>query len=295
MNKRVNEVKYLPNELKALYEYDLKRCRIIEGLTYPLINIEDVLQAHYILAHYFTDESAKNSEIESMLVGLKSENLLASALGRQIVSYGSTNKYSDPIDICSTLFYGLVKDHAFHDGNKRTALLVLLSQLENYGYYPNDIYAFEKLVVSIAEGSLAQKFNHEWKKFKKLDDSDIKCISYILKRKTDKIDHSFHMNINMREFCDALKYHGVEYSLDNMKVKFSRTIKKFGFSINKLTYTINFYGWTRSVQAKMARDTFNALKLTDEFVSLSSIIDKEKSLYEIIDMFEVPFRRLKDK
>ena len=26
------------------------------------------------------------------------------------------------IDISSTLFYGLVKDHAFHDGNKRTAV-----------------------------------------------------------------------------------------------------------------------------------------------------------------------------
>ncbi len=77
--------------------------------------------------------------------------------------------------------------------------------------------------------------------------------------------------------------------------KFNRIEKKYGFIPKNHTYSINFYGWTRAVQAKMARDTFNALHLSDEFVSMSSIIEGEKSLYKIINMFEVPFRRLKDE
>ena len=102
-----------------------------------------------------------------MLVGIRSYDLLNSAICRQTVSYGGVKKYKDPIEICSTLFFGLVKDHAFNDGNKRTALLTLLNQLQLYGYFPkNKIKDFEKLVVSVAEGSLETKYSLIWKKIK---------------------------------------------------------------------------------------------------------------------------------
>ncbi len=285
----------LPDNLKESYEQDLKKCKEIPGLIYPLINVKDVLQAHYILADYFTDASAEGNESENILAGVRSEDLLASALGRQIVQYGNSRKYSDSIDICSTLFFGLVKDHAFHDGNKRTSLLTLLSQLKNYGYYPTNISEFEKLVMAVAEGSLSEKYAHVWKKFKKQDDTTIKCISYIVRKNTKRKDTSYHMNINMRVFCDSLSEHGVKWELDNMKIKFSRVVKKRGIFNKTLTYTIKFYGWTRAVEAKMARDTFNALEISDEFAKLSDIIDGGASLYKIISNYEVPFRRLKDK
>ena len=123
-------MKYLRNDLREEYERIAKNVPDIEGLQHPLINFSDVLHAYFILADYFTDESSDN--IEHMLVGLRSADLLGSALGRQIVSFGGRKKYTDSIEICATLFYGLVKDHAFHDGNKRTALLTLLYQLTLY-------------------------------------------------------------------------------------------------------------------------------------------------------------------
>lgn len=114
-----------------------------------LINISDTLKAHYILADYFTDESSGRKS-EKMLVGVRSYNLLAFALGRQNVEFAGKRKYKDKLDICSTLFYGLVKDHAFHDGNKRTALLILLYQLQRYGYFPKwEFSEFEKLVCQL--------------------------------------------------------------------------------------------------------------------------------------------------
>ena len=293
--KRKDEVKYLPKELSDSYNNDLKKCNEISKLSYPLIGVKDVLQAHYILADYFTDESA-NAEPESMLVGLRSGSLLESALCRQTASYGNKKKYTDPIDICSTLFFGLVKDHAFHDGNKRTALLVLLSQLNNYGFYPKNVFKeFEHLVMAVASNSLSTKYEDSWKKFRKQDDPEIKCISFILRKLTERKDRTYHMNINMKEFCDALKSHGINYSIDNMKVKFVRTITVVKIPIKKYCYTINFYGWTRPVEGRMARDTFNALHLTEEFPSYQKIIQGKKSLYKIINQFEIPLRRLKDE
>lgn len=293
--KRNFEVKYLPPDLLAAYKHDSASCNIIEELKYPLISIENVLQAHYIIADYFTDPSA-NNKTETMLVGLRNQNLLASALCRQTVSYNGQNKYNNPIDICSTLFFGLVKDHAFHDGNKRTALLILLSQLNSYGYYPKKNFKeFEKLVLAIASNTLSEKYSNIWKKFKKINDPEVKCIAYILKGLTEKKDRSFHLNINMRQLCSSLEQHGVKYIEENMKIKFSRTISFMHLPIKKYSYTIQFYGWTRPVEARMARDTFNALHLTEEFANFQRIIDGSQSLYKIINQFEAPLRRLKDE
>ena len=87
-----------------------------------------------------------------MLVGVRSFNLLTSAICRQICGYNGRRKYTDNIEICATLFFGLVKNHAFHDGNKGTALLTLLAQLQSYNYYPiAKINEFEKLVLSVAD------------------------------------------------------------------------------------------------------------------------------------------------
>ena len=52
-------MKYLPKELKDAYEYDMLHVPIIDALAAPYINTDDVLKAHYILADYFTDESAE--------------------------------------------------------------------------------------------------------------------------------------------------------------------------------------------------------------------------------------------
>ena len=79
-------LKYLSEELKKEYLRVSQMCSPIEELHHPLITVEDVLRAYFILADYFTDDSGGNKK-ESMLVGLRSEELLASALSRQCVSF----------------------------------------------------------------------------------------------------------------------------------------------------------------------------------------------------------------
>ena len=65
-------LKYLSEELKKEYLRVSQMCSPIEELHHPLITVEDVLRAYFILADYFTDDSGGNKK-ESMLVGLRSE------------------------------------------------------------------------------------------------------------------------------------------------------------------------------------------------------------------------------
>ena len=48
----------------------------------------------------------------------------------------------------------------------------------------------------------------------------------------------------------------------------------------KYTYTINFYGWTRPVKVKMARDTCDALHLTEEYPNFESFSNGEGNIYK---------------
>ncbi len=293
---------FVSKEIEENYKYELTQITDEEMLKQPLINFSDVLKAHYYLADYFLDNSS--GAIEKMSVGVRSFQLLGSAVCRQIVSYGGKNKYNDPLQICSTLFYGLVTDHPFVDGNKRTALLILLYQLQLYGFYPNsNINNFERLVVSVAERSLPEKYYKVYKKYvkdkkdKKNNDVDaeVLTITHIVRRLTEKVDRSFHMNITMKDFCDMLSQIGVNYILDNNKIKFDLLKKKFLHS-KKYQYTVKFYGWTRPVEAGMARDVFDNLGLTEEYPSFKSAVkEKREPFYKLIKDFEAPLKRLKDK
>lgn len=86
-------MKYLCKELREQYEISAKECGEINELQYPLIGMGDVLRAYYILADYFTDDSG-GAKVEKMLVGLRSKDLLASALCRQATSFGGRVKFT---------------------------------------------------------------------------------------------------------------------------------------------------------------------------------------------------------
>src|SRR5258708_3554960 len=57
-------------------------------------------------------------------------NALASAVSRQTVGLGRFRKYTNVPDVAATLFYGLALNHAFENGNKRTALVSMLVLLD---------------------------------------------------------------------------------------------------------------------------------------------------------------------
>lgn len=290
-------LQYLPDELKREYDFLTRNNPDIEGLSHPLINLSDAFRAYFILIHFFTDASTDDVQ-EKMMVGIRSIDLLASALSRQNIEFGGRRKYTDPIDICATLFFGIVKNHSFNDGNKRTALLLLLYQLQMYNYYPTaPKKEFEKLVVHVAEGNIDRQYPGVYKKFKKHDDPTIATIAYLLRRMTTKKNNTYHINPTMKTFCASLEKIGVVCNVENGKVKLTYKVPGhwYVFSSKENIFAIPFHGWTRSVGAKTARDALNALGVYEQFPDYKSLLDGSETLYELVDEFKEPLRRLKDK
>jgi death-on-curing family protein len=66
--------------------------------------------------------------------GVRDETLLGAAAFRPHTSIGQELKYPSVAMAGAALFHALVHDHAFHNGNKRTALVSLLVFLDKNGY-----------------------------------------------------------------------------------------------------------------------------------------------------------------
>lgn len=295
--KRKIYMQYLPEELKREYNYMVKNNPDIPELEHPLINLSDTFAAYFILIDYFTDASTDEKQ-EKMMVGIRSVDLLASALGRQNISFGGKQKYTAPLDICATLFYGMVKNHSFNDGNKRTALLILLYQLQLYGYYPTvSKKDFERLVLSVAENSIETQYRNIYKKFKKSNDATVLTIAMLLKQMTAKKDNSYHCNPTMRSFCSALKSCGAQTKQENGKIKITYQVpgKWLVYRPRVKTATLPFHGWTRIVGAGTAREALQSLDLYEQYPTYQSVFDGAESMYQLVDDFKEPLRRLKDK
>ena len=124
----------------------MKRPPLVQTLT-----LEDVLQIHEILVRDF---SATGDPISPP--GVRSIDLLASAVSRQDTGIGSTLKYPDAYSNAASLLYGLTNDHPFHNGNKRTALVSMLAHLHRnrvslLEVNQQDLY---RMVVEVASHSI---------------------------------------------------------------------------------------------------------------------------------------------
>lgn len=87
--------------------------------------------------------------------GLRDKGLLLSALASPLASFGGIEHYPTVIEKASRLFYSLVSNHAFADGNKRVGLLAYLTTLALNGISlaatDDELIA---LTLALADGSI---------------------------------------------------------------------------------------------------------------------------------------------
>lgn len=83
-----------------------------------------VVAVHESLVQLFVDEDDPISPS-----GIKSRDMLESACSRPYTGAGSVEKYVTLDAKLAALFHSLTKNHPFHNGNKRTALVSLLTAL----------------------------------------------------------------------------------------------------------------------------------------------------------------------
>lgn len=262
------------------------------------IGFDEVLRAHYLIADYFSDEE------KSIVYGVKNETLLGSALGRQFTGYGGIDKYVNAIEICGTLFFGLIKNHAFHDGNKRTAFLILIHQLQKHNLqFKNKERKnrIEELSVKIAANELEGTYER-YQKYKEDEDAEVRFIIDYLERNTRRLNKKFY-SVTFSDFDHLLKR--FKTCLDNphggfidvMQLKTPKSI--LGFKRKEKwckIFQIGFTGWKRKVGMKALRETLKASNLTAEYGIDSEVFFRDaEPLSVLIDEYNDLLRRLKDR
>ena len=95
--------------------------------------------------------------------GVRDETLLESVLGRpqQLFAYG--DPAPDLAELAASLAFGLVRNHRFMDGNKRTAAAACETFLElNHTTLAADDLELYPLYLALAEGKLSKKDFAVW-------------------------------------------------------------------------------------------------------------------------------------
>ena len=114
--------------------------------------VQDIYELHIQLEDTFILSS-----------GVRDENLLASAVNTPFQTFMGNDLYPSIYDKAAQLCYGIVKNHPFTDGNKRTALHSMYVYLIINGF---DITAtqqeVENLIIDVAAGNMINIELAEW-------------------------------------------------------------------------------------------------------------------------------------
>lgn len=230
------------------------------------IGLFDVLRAHYLVCDYFS-----NSGEGLFQAGPRDLGILESAVSRQQSVHFNSVKWHNEVEKISSLFFWLVKDHPFHDANKRTAFLILLYALHKENYTPTATeIELENFVVHIASNDYKKKA-----KFKNLcenhgeSDAAVYYISDFINDNFRKVDKRRYI-VTYRELNQILLRFG--YELTNQDKNYIDVVRRkerrkwLGLGpvevVNQKVKQIGFPGWTREVRKNIVDEVRSATGLT---------------------------------
>lgn len=231
-----------------------------------VVGLFDVLRAHYLICDFFSEAGEGLFQ-----AGPRDLGLLESAVSRQQSVLFNEVKWHSEIEKISSLFFGLIKDHPFHDANKRTAFLILLYALHCKGYTPTVAEKqLEDFAVHIASNDYKKKG-----KFKSLaekygdSDAAVYYISQYLESSFRLLDRRRYI-VTYRELNQILKRYGFELSNpDRNYIDVIRRVERrkwLGFgpkeTVDQKVKQIGFPGWSREVRKNVVEEVRVATKLT---------------------------------
>lgn len=96
-------------------------------------------------------------------LGIKDEGLLESAINTPFATFGGNDLYPTIQQKGARLGFGLIKDHAFTDGNKRIGILAMMTFLEINGigltYTDDELFT---VGLDLAAGSMSEDQLLDW-------------------------------------------------------------------------------------------------------------------------------------
>lgn len=185
-------------------------------MLYPMdlrtLTTQEVLTIHDALVTDFCESGDPISP-----PGVRSPDLLESAVARQLAGDYSVLRYPDPIDNAATLLYGICGNHPFHNGNKRTALVAMLVHLDKnkltlYETSQKELY---DLMIDVACHNLEERASKRSRMRigeKLKSDEEVAAISSWIRGRTHRVKRGEKL-VTYRELRKILGSFG--YHLDN--------------------------------------------------------------------------------
>ena len=249
----------------------------------------EVLRAHFLVAEFFAADGGGLGN-----VGPRDRNgeLLQSALSRQFVGFDGVQKWHDHFQIAATALFGLIKNHPFHDGNKRTALLSVLHLLEKQGHTAAvEKRKFENLTVAIADNRHRQ--NSLYKHLRSdytADDADIAYIASRLNQMTRRLDRS-HRALTYRQVNDLIKDHGFE-----MRNPKRNRINIIRIEDEQSIGNVGFPGMSKQISRRDIKHVRNTCNLMEKHgYDSAAFYNGAGGMDSLLLEYAIPLRRLADR
>ena len=237
--------------------------------------------------------------------GLRSSDLLESAVSRQHVGHENQLKYPLPVENASTLLYGICCNHPFHNGNKRTALVAMLVHLDKnkFTLFNTSQKELYDIMIQVADHSLGIKKGNRDRDdgVKKVSsDQEVDAISKWIGGRVDKIKRGEKL-ITYRELRKILESFG--YFLENphgnsIDIVRYETVKKGLFArreerVARHVGNMSWPGENREVAIKELKRVREICKLREEdgvdseaFYNYSIVVDS------FVNRYRTTLRRL---
>ena len=228
-------------KIESEYQRWMKKVGASNGGDRNALSVGEVLRAHFLIAEFFADEKKGLGGVGPRD---KEGHLLHSALSRQFSEFGGVRKWNDEFHIAATALFGLLKNHPFHDGNKRTALLSVLHLLEKQGRRTEEKkIKWENLVVAVADNRHRSNdlYRHIRSNAADAPDADVAYIASRLRMMTRRRERTDHL-LTYRQMNRLLRSHQFE-----MRTPRNNQIGIFRIGERQALGHVGFPGMSREV------------------------------------------------
>jgi death-on-curing family protein len=227
--------------------------------------------------------------------GVRDPGLLESAASRPATSLGGQAKYPTPEMAAAALLHSVIHNHPFHNGNKRTALVAMLCQLDQ-----NNIVltcsesALFKFVLKVAQHRLVPT------SISQLADREVLAIASWIHNNSRMLDRS-QRPLKWRELKKILRSFDCQYehATRGNRINLYREVEvRRGFLVKRthrlpLKHQTHYADDGREVSRSQLHDLRKALRLDEEHgVDSSAFYGSEAEVDDFINRYRTTLRRL---
>ena len=221
--------------------------------------------------------------------GVKNLGLLESAVNRQLTGSGEFYKYPNPCLNAATLVYGVIKNHAFHNGNKRAGLLAMIKHLYVNGYVLNpqlDSKELYEILIAIADNKLRDFYMRNHKKYTFIQskeekrseiweyETEVRFIAFWLKKNSKAKENTYKGELKISKLKSLLENKNIKIVQNGsrLEVYIEKENKFLGITLgskiqNKKEYSLG------SNRTTIRRGTLAALRTDFNLTKIHGIDD----------------------